>query len=257
MNYYQNKTILITGASSGIGLEFAHQLNAMGAKLILTARRESVLDQLVDKFQDAIAIPGDLCDKTFPKRLKDDINAKGLHVDILINNAGFGSGGLFLHSDADIYENMIQVNISALTTLTYLFIPGMIERGEGGIINVASVAAFQPVPYMNVYSATKAYVKSFSLALSSEYKDKGINVTTVCPGYTDTNFHATANISSDPVSGSAMQSDVVVKQSLLAHQQEKIQIINGWMNRITAHANRLVPISIALFMTKVLMKKIR
>ncbi len=199
MNFYQNKTILITGASSGIGLEFANQLNEFGAKLIITARNKNKLNELAENYQGATVIPGDLSDKTFPSQLYNEIQSRGLDVDILINNAGFGSIGKLLKSDLETYESMVQVNITALTQLSHLFITDMAAKGKGGIINVASVAAFQPVPYMNVYSATKAYVKSFSLALHEEYSKKGIVVTAVCPGYTKTNFQNAAKMSSDAV----------------------------------------------------------
>ena len=253
MKYYQNKHILITGASSGIGLEFANQLNEFGAKLIITARNENKLNELAENYQGATVIPGDLSDKTFPFQLYNEIQSKGLDVDILINNAGFGSIGKLLKSDLETYERMVQVNITALTQLSHLFISDMVEKGNGGIINVASVAAFQPVPYMNVYSATKAYVKSFSLALNEEYKDKGIVVTAVCPGYTKTNFQNAANMSSDAV-GIKMLPEDVVRQSLIAHKNGKNLVINGVINKIMAHSNRFLPSFLTLAVTRNLMK---
>ena len=253
MNFYQNKTILITGASSGIGLEFANQLNEFGAKLIITARNKDKLNELAENYQGATVIPGDLSDKTFPSQLYNEIQSKGLDVDILINNAGFGSIGKLLKSDLETYESMVQVNITALTQLSHLFITDMAAKGKGGIINVASVAAFQPVPYMNVYSATKAYVKSFSLALHEEYKDKGIVVTAVCPGYTKTNFQNAANMSSDAV-GIKMLPEDVVRQSLIAHKNGKNLVINGVINKIMAHSNRFLPSFLTLAVTRNLMK---
>ena len=253
MNFYQNKTILITGASSGIGLEFANQLNEFGAKLIITARNKDKLNELAENYQGATVTPGDLSDKTFPFQLYNEIQSKGLDVDILINNAGFGSIGKLLKSDLDTYEKMVQVNITALTQLCHLFISDMVEKGNGGIINVASVAAFQPVPYMNVYSATKAYVKSFSLALHEEYKDKGIVVLAVCPGYTKTNFQNAANMSSDAV-GIKMLPEDVVRQSLIAHKNENNLVINGIINKIMAHSNRFLPSFLTLAVTRNLMK---
>ena len=253
MNFYQNKTILITGASSGIGLEFANQLNEFGAKLIITARNKDKLNELAENYQGATVIPGDLSDKTFPFQLYNKIQSKGLDVDILINNAGFGSIGKLLKSDLETYESMVQVNITALTQLSHLFITDMAAKGKGGIINVASVAAFQPVPYMNVYSATKAYVKSFSLALHEEYKDKGIVVTAVCPGYTKTNFQNAAKMSSDAV-GIKMLPEDVVRQSLIAHKNGKNLVINGVINKIMAHSNRFLPSFLTLAVTRNLMK---
>ncbi len=255
MNFYQNKTILITGASSGIGLEFANQLNEFGAKLIITARNKDKLNELAENYQGATVIPGDLSDKTFPSQLYNEIQSKGLDVDILINNAGFGSIGKLLKSDLETYESMVQVNITALTQLSHLFITDMAAKGKGGIINVASVAAFQPVPYMNVYSATKAYVKSFSLALHEEYKDKGIVVPAVCPGYTKTNFQNAANMSSDAV-GIKMLPEDVVRQSLIAHKNGKNLVINGVINKIMAHSNRFLPSFLTLAVTRNLMRKV-
>ena len=255
MNFYQNKTILITGASSGIGLEFANQLNEFGAKLIITARNKDKLNELAENYQGATVIPGDLSDKTFPFQLYNEIQSKGLDVDILINNAGFGSIGKLLKSDLETYESMVQVNITALTQLSHLFITDMTAKGKGGIINVASVAAFQPVPYMNVYSATKAYVKSFSLALHEEYKDKGIVVTAVCPGYTKTNFQNVAKMSSDAV-GIKMLPEDVVRQSLIAHKNGKNLVINGVINKIMAHSNRFLPSFLTLTVTRNLMRKV-
>jgi len=255
MNFYQNKTILITGASSGIGLEFANQLNEFGAKLIITARNENKLNELAENYQGATVIPGDLSDKTFPSQLYNEIQSKGLDVDILINNAGFGSIGKLLKSDLETYESMVQVNITALTQLSHLFITDMAAKGKGGIINVASVAAFQPVPYMNVYSATKAYVKSFSLALHEEYSKKGIVVTAVCPGYTKTNFQNAAKMSSDAV-GIKMLPEDVVRQSLIAHKKGKNLVINGVINKIMAHSNRFLPSFLTLTVTRNLMRKV-
>jgi short-subunit dehydrogenase len=254
MNYYNNKTILITGASSGIGLEFANQLNELGAKLILTARSEDKLNKLAENYQSAVVISGDLSDKSFPAQLYNMIQSKGLDVDILINNAGFGSIGKLLKSDSATYESMLQVNITSLTQLSHLFLSDLVAKGKGGIINVASVAAFQPVPYMNVYSATKAYVKSFSLALHEEYKDKGIVVTAVCPGYTQTNFQNAAKMSPDAV-GIKMLPEDVVRQSLIAHKNGEKLVINGFINKIMAHSNRFLPSAITLAVTGKLMKK--
>ena len=135
MNNYNNKTILITGASSGIGECFANNLDKLGAKLVLTARSIDKLEQMASSMNNAIAIPGDLSSKEFPKELHNTIKEKGINVDILINNAGFGFSGLFLDSTIENYEEMMNVNIYSLTALTHLFLNDMITRGNGGIIN--------------------------------------------------------------------------------------------------------------------------
>ena len=163
MNEFNNKTILITGASSGIGETFAKKLDKLGANLILTARSEDKLIELASKMHNACVIPGDLSDREFSNKLYHSVKEKDLQVDILINNAGFGFSGLFLESNIKNYKEMLDVNIYSLTSLTHLFLKDMVERENGGIINVSSLASYQPMPYFSIYAATKSYVTSFTL----------------------------------------------------------------------------------------------
>ena len=174
MNLYKNKTILITGASSGIGEAFAIELDKLGAKLVLTARSVDKLNNLADKMNDAIVISGDLSNPEFPKQLYNDIKAKNINIDILINNAGFGFSGLFLDSKIENYKEMINLNICSLIDLTHLFLNDMISNKSGGIINISSLASFQPMPYFSVYAATKAFVTSFTIGLYEEYRNHNI-----------------------------------------------------------------------------------
>ena len=187
----KRKTALITGATSGIGLELTLLLASDGLDLILVARNEErlseVKNELSNKYQ--INIKTIAKDLSKPESSKEIYNeTKDHEINILINNAGFGDYGEFIKSDWQTQEKMINLNIISLTHLTKFFLPQMIERKEGKILNVASTAAFQPGPYMSVYFATKAYVLSFSEALAEEIKHTGITITTLCPGPTRTGF---------------------------------------------------------------------
>jgi short-subunit dehydrogenase len=190
-----NKTALITGASGGIGLELARIHAAKGDDLILVARTGSKLEMLKTdlekKFNIKVhCIVKDLAVKDAGREVYAEVKRKGLSVNYLINNAGFGDFGLFADSDWNKQERMINLNITALAHLTRLILPDMIAMGGGKIMNVASLAAFQPGPSMSVYFATKAFVLSFSEAVNNEVRDKGISVTALCPGPVETNFHA-------------------------------------------------------------------
>ena len=255
MERYKDKTILITGASSGIGEAFAKRLDQLGANLILTARSENKLISLAETMHNAIVISGDLSNPDFPKKLYQQVKERGQIVDILINNAGFGFSGLFLESSIDNYQDMLNVNVNSLTQLTHLFLADMVDRGAGGIINISSLASYQPMPYFAIYAATKSYVTSFTIAIYEEYKEKGINVLGVCPGYTKTNFNKRALMSSKPVAGYSMSAEAVVEESLKSYLKGKPIIINGFTNRFVKRFMSLLPSSVALKMTKYIIKK--
>ena len=255
MELYKDKTILITGASSGIGEEFANTLNQYGAKLILTARSKDKLDKMALEMNNALVISGDLSDESFPQELYNKIKEKDIKIDIIINNAGFGFSGLFLDSPIENYKEMLNVNIYSLTALTHLFLNDMKDQGEGGIINVSSLASFQAIPYFAVYAATKAYVTSFTLALFEEYRNYGINILGVCPGYTKTNFNKRAEMSSSSVVGYRMTSKEVVDQSLNAYRTGKYIIINGKINKFAKMITSIIPTKLALKMARSIIKK--
>jgi len=255
METYKDKTVLITGASSGIGEAFAKRLNALGAKLILTARSEDKLNNLASSMKTAIVLPGDLSDKTFPKKLYNQISDKGIDVDIIINNAGFGFSGLFLDSNMKNYKEMLNVNIYSLMDLSHLFLKDMVIKKRGGIINVSSLASYQPMPYFAVYAATKSFVTSFTLALHEEYRDQGINILGVCPGYTKTNFNKRAQISSKSIPGYIMTSEDVVEQSLKAFSKGKYIVINGKINKFAKFITSMLPTRFAMRMAKNIIKK--
>ena len=192
-------TALITGASGGIGLELARISAAHGHDLVLVARRESLLLDLARTLAKehgvrAEAIAADLSHPHVAAAVVDRTAALGMDVDILVNNAGVGLYGLFSETSLDAEVEMIQLNITALTELTRLLLPGMLDRRSGRILNVASTASFQPGPLMAVYYATKAYVLSFSEAISNELEGTGVTVTALCPGPTASGFQAAANL---------------------------------------------------------------
>ena len=255
MNIYKNKTILITGASSGIGECFAQNLDKLGSTLILTARSENKLLEMASRMKDTYVIAGDLSKKEFPKELYNKIKEKGLEVDILINNAGFGYSGKFLDNPMENYDEMINLNVCSLTHLTHLFLKDMVNNKKGGIINISSLASFQPIPYFSIYAATKAFVTSFTLSLYEEYRDHNVNILGVCPGYTKTNFNKRAQMNSQPVAGYLMTSQEVVDESLRAYQKGKFIIINGKINRFAKLFTSLIPRKWSLKMASSIIKK--
>jgi short-subunit dehydrogenase len=243
-------TTLITGASSGIGEAFARKLAAQGHNVLLAARSEEKLIALCNELGlnhnvRAEYFVADLSRPDSPARLFDETRARNLEIDLLINNAGFGSMGEFATRDLERELNMIDLNVRSLVELTHLFLGPMRERGAGSIINVASTASFQPVPFMATYAATKAFVLSFSEALWEENRPYGIKVMALCPGVTETGFFEAARIKRPP--GRVIQtSEQVVEVALRAWKRGKSSVISGWPNRITVETERLVPRSLIL-----------
>jgi uncharacterized protein len=248
---------LITGASMGIGEVFARQLADRGYDLILTARSEDKLQAIATDLRGegvrVQVIPGDLTDAALRQRLFVQSGA----IDLLVNNAGFGDYGPLAEVDRINQQTMIQLNILALVDLTQLLLPGMVKRQSGAIINVASIAAFQPMPYLSVYAATKAFVLSFSEALRAETRSQGIKVQCLCPGATDTNFAAVSGLDrafAKPDEGQpgtnsqpkgqpgVADADSVVRQSLAALDRDKSIVITGGIgNRLVAGLSKVTP----------------
>ena len=244
---FTGTTVLITGASSGIGAAFAYNLAGRGARLILTARSSDKLQKIADDLRKLYStsvqvFPADLCNVDAPQQLFSEINACGSSVDMLVNNAGFGKWAGFLAEDVATYQAMLSVNIHALVTLTHLFLPYMLSRGKGGVINVASTAAFQPVPYIAVYSASKAFVLNFTEALAGEYKGKGLRFLALCPGNTATNFFTVAN--ADTSGMSSATPEVVVEAALKAYQRKRIYLVPGIANYLTSLLPRFLSRSV-------------
>ena len=233
---------LITGASAGLGVDFARQLAADGKQLVLVARRKDRLDSLAAELRNARAIGLDLGEAGAVERLMADLAGNGETVELLINNAGFGLTGRFAELDGKRQRQMIDLNCGALTELAHAVLPPMIERKQGSILNVASTAAFQPGPGMAVYFATKAFVLSFSEALHEEVKRHGVAVSALCPGPTATEFGEVAGFGqSNLLDKVAADSASVVRAGLAGLKNGKAVIIPGVMNKSTAQAHRFFP----------------
>jgi len=239
------KVALVTGASAGLGVEFAQQLSKRGHRLVLVARRKDRLDDLAKELGNARAVAIDLSKANACAKLMADIEAKGETVDLLVNNAGFGLIGRFAELDAKRLRQMIDLNVGALTDLCRAAAPGMIERKSGGIINVASTAAFQPGPKMAVYFATKAFVLSLTEALHEELKPHGIRVSCLCPGPTRTEFGEVAGFGGNGLFDHVAMGPVkVVEAGLTGLDKNHAVVVPGWMNKVTAASNRFAPRSV-------------
>lgn len=233
---------LITGASAGLGVDFARQLSAKGRRLVLAARRKDRLDTLAAELGNARSVEVDLSEIGAADRLMADLAANGEHVELLVNNAGFGLTGRFADLDGKRQRQMIDLNCGTLVELAHAVLPDMIERKSGSILNVASTAAFQPGPGMAVYFATKAFVLSFSEALHEEVKKKGVTVSALCPGPTSTEFGKVAGFGpSNLLDKVAADSPSVVRTGLAGLERGKAIVIPGWMNKATAQAGRIFP----------------
>ena len=233
---------LITGASAGLGVEFARQLAKRGLRLVLAARRKDRLEALAAELGNARAVAIDLAEAGSAAKLLDAVEAAGERVEVLINNAGFGLRGWFAELDAARQREMIDLNIGSLTELCRAVAPGMIERKSGAILNVASTAAFQPGPHMAVYFATKAYVLSFSEALHEELKPHGVAVTALCPGPTRTEFGAVAGFGErGAFDRFSADSKSVVRAGLEGLDRNRAVVVPGLINKIGASSTRFVP----------------
>ena len=242
-------TALITGASGGIGECFAEKLAAKNTNLIIVARSEDKLNALAQKLQlqhniQVDVIVKDLTEPSAAREVFDATQAKGLTVDLLINNAGFGDYGEFAQTDGDRQVKMVQLNNVALVDLTHRYLPQMRERGSGSIINVSSIAAFQPIPYLSVYAATKAFIRSFSEALWAENRQYGVRVLVVCPGPTETNFYNEANF--PPALARTAKSlstpEEIVDQSLKALDERRATVVVGGIaSKFITSLSNIVP----------------
>ncbi len=236
---------LITGASAGLGVEFAKQCAARGDEVILVARRKDRLNKLAAQLGKAPVIAADLGKPNAPAKLLAEIKSRGLWVRTLINNAGFGLRGRFDQLPLDRQLEMIDLNIRSLTNLAFLVIEDMVASGGGSILNVASTAAFQPGPHMAVYFATKAYVLSFTEALHEEWKERGIKVSALCPGPTRTEFGDIAGIKSlGSFDRLAMEAAPVVQTGLEGLERNDAIVIPGATNKIGVWSTRLASRSV-------------
>ena len=237
---------LITGASAGLGVEFARQCAKRGDEVVLVARRKDRLDALADEIGDkAHVIVADLSEPGAATKIVGDTIARGMWVRTLINNAGFGLRGRFDELPLDRQLEMIDLNIRALTNLSFVVINDMVLKGGGSILNVASTAAFQAGPNMAVYFASKAYVLSFTEALHEEWKDRGIKVSALCPGPTRTEFGDVAGFETlGQFDRLAMEAGPVVKVGLEGLDANRAVVIPGTTNKIGAWSTRFAPRSV-------------
>ena len=233
---------LITGASAGLGVDFARQLSAQGHRLVLVARRLDRLEELAAELGNARAVACDLSTAGAVAQLMADLAAHDETVETLVNNAGFGLWGRFFGLDAKQQREMVDLNVGALTELTRAVAPGMVERKQGRILNLASTAAFQPGPRMAVYFATKAYVLSLTEALHEELKPYGISVSALCPGPTKTEFGEIAGFSgSSAFARISASSSHVARVGLHGLARNKAVVIPGLINKAGAQGHRVLP----------------
>ena len=242
------KTALVTGASNGIGYELARLCAEDGGRLILVARSGDRLEQVAGELErkfgtESRVFVKDLTDEGAALELVNDLDADGVKVDVLINNAGVGDYGSFAESDTERQLNMVRLNIMSLLYLTRLLLPGMIERRWGRVLNLASTAAFVPGPLMATYYASKAFVLNFSLALSNELSGTGVTATVLCPGPTDTGFQKASNVEGTRLfrSSMTMQPRPVAKDGYRAMMKGKAIIVSGARNKAIAFLTRFAP----------------
>lgn len=244
-----NQTVLITGASTGIGKELAILFAEKQFDLVLVARSQQLLDELANQLKQKhqitiTVIAKDLSQPNAVKELHQELKTNNMSIDILINNAGYGTHGLFAETALSETLGMITLNITALTELTYLLLPDMLQKKSGKIMNVSSLAAFQACPTMAVYCATKAYVLSFSEALTEELKNTGITVTSLCPGATITSFQIRAKTENSRMLKNrltVMTGKEVADIGFKALMRGKPFVISGVLNNILAFFTRLTP----------------
>ena len=237
---------LITGASSGIGAEFARQLAARGMHLVLTARRSDLMQELAAELATKHAtrceiIPADLAKPGTVPQLLAEIERRGLTIHLLVNNAGFGVVGEIDDAPVERLLELIQVNVASVVELTYRLLPGMLVRNSGAIINVSSLSAFQPVAYMSVYAATKTFILHFTEALAIEVRRRKVLLLAVCPGVTRTPFFDTAGAPGWLQKHSSQSPEEVVKSALKALRRRRMVIVPGWRNWLLTLVIRFAP----------------
>ncbi len=254
-------TALVTGASSGIGLELARKFATERYDLVLVARNRARLMEIGAEFQNAYGVnvriaTKDLAHSKAPQELFEELHEAGVKIHTLVNNAGFGGYGEFATSDLQHELEMMQLNMMSLTHLTKLFLPQIIAA-KGGILNVASTAAFQPGPLMAVYYATKAYVLSFSEALAEELAPRGVKVSVLCPGPVPSGFQERANLQGSPMlkSPAVLDAASVARIGYEGLQAGKRVVIAGTLNKLGVHMLRVSPRNVVTKMVKKIQEK--
>lgn len=243
-----NKTALITGASGGLGLSFVNIFAREGYDLVLVARNGDRLNEIKTEVEQkysvkATVIPCDLCASNGAQQVFEATEAESIHIDVLVNNAGFGDFGEFYKTDLSKQVRMVDLNCIALMELCHLYLPAMIKKGEGYILNVDSIAAFQPGPLMSVYYASKAFVFSFSQALHRELKGTGVKLTALCPGPIRTNFDTAADLGESGLFKNlkVWDPDTVAEFGYKNMKKGRSFCVLGILNKLIVFANRLAP----------------
>ena len=244
----ERRTALITGASSGFGVEFAKLFARDGFDLVLVARTEPPMQKLAERLRVAHAITATVIAKDLSTvgasgELVADLAARGIRVDALVNNAGFAQYGPFVEADRDEMDQMVSVNVVALTQLTRSLLPGMVERGWGRIVNLGSIGSFTAAPMTGAYGATKAYVLSLSLALTEELRGTGVTITALCPGPTETGFQARAEMAdSQLIAGRTLDSaEAVARAGYAAMKKGTPYLVTGTTSKLFAFGSRFLP----------------
>ena len=246
------ETALVTGASSGIGRELAERFAEDGSDLVVVARSEGRLRELAERLHDEYGVhvtvaAKDLTDPEAPAALVEALRERDVTVDVLVNNAGFATAGPFVETDGDRERDEILLNVVALTDLTKQFLPGMVRRGEGAVLNVASLAGFQPGPYMAVYYATKAYVLHFSEAVWYELRDTPVSVTTLCPGPVETKFASRAGVEhTSNFEGGAADPEDVARAGYEGMRKGRRVVLPSTRTKLLARSGRMLPRSLVL-----------
>jgi short-subunit dehydrogenase len=254
---YIGNTALITGASSGIGETFAEILAKRGMNLLLVARSEDKLRAMAQALSEQYGIRAEcvlinLCREDAAQEVYRRTQALGMTVDLLVNNAGIGTFGSFETLDPEQEHEEIMLNVAALVDLTHAYVPAMVGRQAGGVINVASLAAFQPLPYQTVYGATKAFILSFSLALWAEYRKKGVCIVALCPGATATNFFA--EMGDVPLMSKRRSPEAAAMTGLRALEHGRPYVVDRRLNAFVARITHMAPLSLTARVTEKLMR---
>ncbi len=253
------ETVLITGASSGIGREFSKLFAEKGYRLVITARREKNLAELKKMYPEnnVEVIPCDLGSEAGAEYLYNEVKKRSIKVDILINNAGFGLFGEFYETDIEKEKKMIDLNVKALVELSKYFLQEMLERNSGRILNVASIAAFQPGPYMSVYYASKAFVLSFSEALRNEVRNTGVCISVLCPGPVETEFEKSSELTKSKLFSKLkpLTAEKVAYAGYRGLMKNRAVIIPGFFNRAAITAGTFVPTGIKVNIARKIQEK--
>jgi short-subunit dehydrogenase len=261
VNPVRRNTALVTGASGGIGREFARVLAEHGYNVVLVARRIERLEELGRELEQryrvsAISIQADLAEPNAAKEIYSELRRKEIEVEVLVNNAGFNVYGPFVETDSGDEMRMIQVNLVGLVALTKLFVRDMVRRGSGRILNLGSTGSFAPAPFDSLYAASKAFVLSFSEAVAEELKGTGVSVTVLCPGPTRTEFAAAAGMSDTKIfSGRLMSAEEVVSIGYSALMRGQTTVIAGLANKIQVWSMRFAPRALVARIAKGLMSR--